>query len=170
MAASERRPKKGGILEKVSKIGQVGIAMRRRVLIVDDSILMRRIVAQALANDEWEVAGEACNGIEAAEKYEKLRPDAVTLDITMPGCSGLQAVQMIMAIDPKAKVVVVSALNQTKLVAEAIRGGAQGFVAKPFLPEHLRDALREIVEEPTSASHLPLEAPLSVCSLPLGKS
>jgi two-component system, chemotaxis family, chemotaxis protein CheY len=124
--------------------------MSRRVLIVDDSILMRRLVGQALVNDGWEVVGEASNGTEAAERYRQLMPDVVTLDITMPGCSGLEAVQAIIEFDPKAKVVVVSALNQTKLISEAIRAGAQGFVAKPFLPKHLQDAVRECMVEATS--------------------
>jgi two-component system, chemotaxis family, chemotaxis protein CheY len=137
-----------GTLGRMGKRDTGEVAMRRRVLIVDDSILMRRLVTQALVDDGWEVAGEASNGIDAAEKYRQSWPDAVTLDITMPECSGLKAVQAILDIDPKAKVVVVSALNQTKLIAEAIRAGAQGFVVKPFLPEHLQEALRATMEEP----------------------
>jgi two-component system, chemotaxis family, chemotaxis protein CheY len=128
--------------------------MPQRVLIVDDSILMRRLVRQALESDGWEVAGEAGDGIEAAEKYAQVWPDAVTLDITMPGCSGVRAVEAIRKIDPKAKVVVVSALNQAKLIAQAIRAGAQGFIVKPFLPEQLQEALRVCVEEPATAMPL----------------
>jgi two-component system, chemotaxis family, chemotaxis protein CheY len=123
--------------------------MQRRVLIVDDSMLMRQMVKRALALGEWEVVGEATNGHEAIEKYQQLLPDLVTLDITMPGCDGLEALKVIMGINPQAKVVVVSALDQTKLIAAAIRAGAHGFVVKPFSPEHLRDALRLGVEEPT---------------------
>jgi two-component system, chemotaxis family, chemotaxis protein CheY len=124
--------------------------MSQRVLIVDDSILMRRVVARVLTSDGWEVVGEASNGEEAAEKYRQCWPDAVTLDITMPGCDGLHAIRKILELDPKAKVVVVSALNQARLIAEAIRAGAQDFVAKPFLPEHLQKALRTSLEEPTT--------------------
>jgi two-component system, chemotaxis family, chemotaxis protein CheY len=129
--------------------------VRPRALIVDDSLLMRRKVRDALEGDGWEVVGEAADGTEAAEKYRKVRPDAVTLDITMPGCSGLEAVGTILEIDPKAKVVVVSALNQTQLVTQAIRAGARGFVVKPFLPKHLQDALRACVEESPSPTPLP---------------
>jgi two-component system, chemotaxis family, chemotaxis protein CheY len=125
--------------------------MHQRVLIADDSLLMRRLVARALVADGWEVVGEAGNGLEAAERYRELRPDAVTLDITMPGYDGLHAVQAIMEIDPKAKIVVVSALNQAKLIAQAVRAGAQGFVQKPFQPEHLQEALRIVLEEPAEA-------------------
>jgi two-component system, chemotaxis family, chemotaxis protein CheY len=122
--------------------------MGHRVLIVDDSVLMRRLIRQALETDDWEIVGEAGNGIEAAEKYQQLRPDAVTLDITMPECNGVQAITAILAIDPNARVVVVSALNQTKLIAQAVRAGALAFVVKPFLPEHLQDALRTCMDEP----------------------
>jgi two-component system, chemotaxis family, chemotaxis protein CheY len=124
--------------------------MQRRVLIVDDSLLMRRLVRNALEPAGWAVVGEAADGFEAVEKYQQCQPDAVTLDITMPGCDGLSAVRSILEIDPKAKVVVVSALNQSKLIAQAIRDGALGYVAKPFLPEHLQEAVREVMDDPTA--------------------
>ncbi len=120
--------------------------MSRRVLVVDDSMLMRRMVKDTLLSDGWEVVGEACNGREAVEKYETLRPDAVTLDIIMPDTDGMAALQDILRIDPKAKVIVVSALSQTKLISEAIRLGAQDFVAKPFLPEQLHHTMRACLE------------------------
>jgi two-component system chemotaxis response regulator CheY len=120
--------------------------MSRRVLIVDDSALMRRMVKDTLLVDGWEIAGEACNGQDAAEQYEKLRPDVVTLDIIMPGTDGMSALQSILHGDPNAKIVVVSALSQTKLISEAIRLGAQDFVAKPFLPEQLHHTMRACLE------------------------
>lgn len=120
--------------------------MPRRVLIADDSILMRRMVKTTLVSDGWEVAAEASNGAEAVEQYQRSRPDAVTLDIIMPGCDGLSALRSILQIDPAAKVVVVSALNQTKLISQAIRAGAQDFIAKPFMPEQLQDTLRTCME------------------------
>jgi two-component system chemotaxis response regulator CheY len=124
-------------------LADCGVAMHQRVLIVDDSLLMRRLVARALVADGWEVVGEAGNGLDAAERYRELRPDAVTLDITMPGYDGLHAVQAIIEIDPKARIVVV--------IAQAVRAGAQGFVAKPFQPEHLQEAMRVLLEEPAEA-------------------
>ena len=107
--------------------------MPNRVLIVDDSMLMRKMVGDSLADDGWEVVGEASNGEQAVEEYCRLKPDAVTMDIVMPGTDGLYALEHIMLFDPDAKMVVVSALNQTKLISEAIRKGAQDFIAKPFL-------------------------------------
>jgi two-component system chemotaxis response regulator CheY len=120
--------------------------MSQRVLIVDDSMLMRKMIADTLSEDGWEIAGEAANGKQAVEHYSHLRPDAVTLDIVMPGTDGMYALEHIRQTDPQAKVVVVSALNQTKLISEAIRKGAQDFIAKPFLPEQLQDTLRSCVE------------------------
>jgi two-component system, chemotaxis family, chemotaxis protein CheY len=120
--------------------------MAHRVLIVDDSMLMRKMIADALSDDGWEVAGEAANGKQAVELYSRLHPDAVTLDIVMPGTDGMYALEHIRQNDPQAKVVVVSALNQTKLISEAIRKGAQDFIAKPFLPEQLQGTLRACLE------------------------
>ncbi len=121
--------------------------MSKRVLVTDDSMLMRKMVSETLSDDGWDVVAEAANGQEAVEKYEEFRPDAVTLDIVMPGTDGMYALQHILEIDPAAKIVVVSALNQTKLISEAIRNGAQDFIAKPFLPEQLQQTLRNCLEE-----------------------
>jgi len=111
--------------------------MSKRVLIADDSVLIRRMIAEVLTQAGWEVVGEASNGAEAVAQYRELNPDVVTLDIVMPGTDGIYALDGILAINPNAKVIVVSALNQTKLISDAIRKGAQDFIAKPFLPEQL---------------------------------
>jgi two-component system chemotaxis response regulator CheY len=124
--------------------------MAKRVLIVDDSMLMRCMISDALAHDAWEVVGEASDGREAIELYREHRPEAVTMDIVMPDTDGLSALDEILAIDPQAKVVVVSALNQTKMISEAIRKGAQDFIAKPFLPEQLQETLASCVVEPVA--------------------
>jgi two-component system chemotaxis response regulator CheY len=125
--------------------------MSNRVLIVDDSILMRRMIADTLGDAGWQIVAEAADGREAVQRYGQLRPDAVTMDIVMPGTSGLAALEEILKIDPTAKVVVISALNQTRLISEAIRKGAQDFIAKPFLPEQLQATMANCVEEPVGA-------------------
>lgn len=122
--------------------------MSQQVLIVDDSMLMRRMVSDILSDDGWEVVAEAADGQEAIEKYEQFMPDAVTLDIVMPGTDGMYALEHILRSDSDAKVVVVSALNQTELISEAIRKGAQDFIAKPFLPEQLQQTMRSCLKEP----------------------
>ncbi len=125
--------------------------MSNHVLVVDDSMLMRKMVGESLADAGWEVVGEACDGQEAVEQYERFRPDAVTLDIVMPGTDGMYALEHILQLDPDAKVVVISALNQTKLISEAIRKGAQDFLAKPFMPEQLQHTMDCFLEESAPA-------------------
>lgn len=115
--------------------------MTKRVLIADDSMLMRRMISDSLRDSGWDVVGEASNGQEAVDGYLRYHPDAVTMDIVMPGTDGLFALESILKTDPSAKVVVVSALNQTKMISEAIRKGAQDFIAKPFLPEQLQETM-----------------------------
>lgn len=125
--------------------------MTKRAMVVDDSMLMRRMIIDSLTDSGWDVVGEACDGEHAVELYRELRPDAVTLDIVMPGIGGLGALEAIMRLDPTAKVVVISALNQTKLISEAIRKGAQDFIAKPFLPEQLQETMNSCLESPVGA-------------------
>ena len=121
--------------------------MPKTVLVVDDSMLMRRMVADTLTDAGWQVVGEAGNGQEAVERYREMRPDAVTLDIVMPEYNGMYALEEILHFDPHAKVVVVSALNQTRMISEAIRKGAQDFIAKPFLPEQLQQTMSHCAAE-----------------------
>jgi two-component system chemotaxis response regulator CheY len=126
--------------------------MSKRLLIVDDCMLMRRMIAGVLTHYGWEVVAEATDGREAVEKYMQFKPDAVTLDIVMPGLHGMSALEQILQFDPKARVVVVSALNQTKLISEAIRRGAREFVAKPFLPKQLYQTMENCMEASLESS------------------
>jgi two-component system chemotaxis response regulator CheY len=123
----------------------------KRVIVADDSMLMRRMVGDSLRDCGWDVVGEAANGQEAVDLYRERRPDAVTMDIVMPGTDGIFALETILDFDPSAIIVVVSALNQTKLISEAIRKGAQDFIAKPFLPEQLQETMNRCLEAAVTA-------------------
>src|SRR5918997_827186 len=114
-----------------------------RVLVVDDAAFMRKMVGDALAKGGHEVVGEACNGVEAVEHYQSLRPDLTTLDITMPEKDGLAALKEIISIDPNAKVIMCSALGQESKVLESIKLGAKDFVVKPFQPDRVLDAVEK---------------------------
>ncbi|MDA7950577.1 MAG: response regulator [Pirellulaceae bacterium] len=115
--------------------------MAKTVLVCDDSMLMRKMVAECLTEDGWTIVGEASDGNMAIELYKELTPDAVTMDMVMPEFDGLHGLRGIIEINPEAKVVMVSALAQTKSISEAIRSGAQDFITKPFMPEQLQQTI-----------------------------
>jgi two-component system chemotaxis response regulator CheY len=112
-----------------------------RVLVVDDAVFMRRMVSDALSQGGHEVIGEAANGAEAIERFQELRPEVTTLDITMPELDGISALKAILEIDPAARVVMCSALGQESKVLESIKAGAKDFVVKPFQKERVLDAV-----------------------------
>ncbi len=114
-----------------------------RVLVVDDAAFMRKLLTDALTNGGHEVVGEAGNGVEAVARWQELRPELTTLDITMPEKDGLAALAEIMAIDPSAKVIMCSALGQEGKVLEAVKLGAKDFVVKPFQPPRVLEAVEK---------------------------
>ena len=113
----------------------------KRVLVVDDAAFMRLSLKNMLTKNDYEVVGDAENGIKAIEMYQSLKPDVVTMDITMPEMEGIEALENILKIDPDANVVMISALGQEKKVKQAIIIGAKGFIVKPFKEDHLIKAL-----------------------------
>jgi two-component system chemotaxis response regulator CheY len=117
----------------------------KRVLIVDDAAFMRMMLKDILTKNGYEIAGEAENGRRAVELYKELRPDAVTMDITMPEMDGITAVKEIKKIDPGAKIVMCSAMGQQMMVMEAIQAGAKDFVVKPFQQERVLQALEKVL-------------------------
>jgi two-component system, chemotaxis family, chemotaxis protein CheY len=114
--------------------------MGKRVLVVDDSNLMRVMVKDALAPGGFEIVGEAKNGAEAVTKYSELKPDLVTMDITMEVKDGQEAAREILASDPNARIIMVTALGQEKMLLDCISIGVRDFVVKPFTPERIMSA------------------------------
>lgn len=110
---------------------------------VDDAAFMRMMLKDILLKGGFEIAGEATNGAEAVRLYQELKPDLVTMDITMPEVDGITAVKEIKKIDPNAKVVMVSAMGQQAMVIEAIQAGASDFIVKPFQPDRVLEALKK---------------------------
>ncbi len=117
--------------------------MGRRVLIVDDSMLMRLLVRDALTPKGFEIAGEAANGAEGVKKYNELKPDVVTMDVTMGVQDGFEAARRILASDPKARIIMVSALGQEKMLQDCIAIGVRDFVTKPFTKERIVSAVEK---------------------------
>ncbi len=118
--------------------------MAQRVLICDDAIFMRTMIADILTGAGYEVAGEADSGLQAVERYKALKPDVVTMDIVMPDMGGIDAVKAIMAVDGKARILMCSAMGQQALVVEAIQAGAKDFVVKPFQPGRVVEAVQRV--------------------------
>lgn len=118
-----------------------------RILVVDDAVFIRMTISRILKSAGHEMAGEAITGLEAIEKYAELKPDLVLLDISMPEMSGIDALAKILEMDPKAKVIICSALGQQQFVAKAIEMGAKDFIVKPFEAARFLEALDKVLKQ-----------------------
>ncbi|HON57029.1 MAG TPA: response regulator [bacterium] len=116
-----------------------------KVLIVDDAMIMRMMLREILEKHGFEIVGEAKNGFEADKMYNELKPDVVTMDISMPECNGIDALKMIKAKDPKAKIIIISALGQKDQVLEAIKSGAKDFILKPFEENNVINIIKRVI-------------------------
>jgi two-component system, chemotaxis family, chemotaxis protein CheY len=120
------------------------------ILIVDDSKFMRLTLKNLIerkSGGRHVVVGEAEDDITALQKYKELKPDLVTMDIILPSNGGLKAVTEIVQLDPAANILVVSAMGQEKIIEEAMRLGAKGFVIKPVNPDKLLASIDAIVKQ-----------------------
>jgi two-component system chemotaxis response regulator CheY len=117
----------------------------KKVLICDDSIVMRKMINDILSRNGFNVVGQAKNGVEAVELYSKLQPDLVTMDIIMPGEPGVEIVKKIVTIDSKARIMMVTGLSQKNLVLQAMENGAREFVVKPFDESALLEAAAKTI-------------------------
>jgi two-component system, chemotaxis family, chemotaxis protein CheY len=115
-----------------------------KILIVDDAEFLRVRISKMLTGDGYEVI-EAENGAQAVEKYRASHPDLVLMDITMPEMDGLTALKHIRSQDPKARVVMLTALGQESVVLEAIKSGARDFIVKPFERERVLGAINKLL-------------------------
>ena len=115
-----------------------------KILIVDDAEFLRMRISKMLIGDGYEVV-EAENGALAVEKYKEVKPDVVLMDITMPEMDGLTALKQIRALDPRARVIMLTALGQESVVLEAIKSGARDFVVKPFERERVLSAISKLL-------------------------
>ncbi|WP_202799975.1 response regulator [Schlesneria paludicola] len=110
----------------------------KRLMIVDDALIMRMKIREIATKAGWTVVAEAPNGAEAVRLFDEHHPDMVTLDMVMPEMDGLSALKAIRSSHPAANVVMVSAVNQKEKLRECITAGAVDFIVKPFDPEQLQ--------------------------------
>lgn len=116
-----------------------------RILIVDDSAYFRLKLKNILESSNHEVVGEAADGLKGAILYRQLQPDLVTMDISMPQVNGIEGVKTIIEKDPKAKIIMVSAMGQKFKVLDAMKYGAKHFIVKPIDPEALINIINVVM-------------------------
>ncbi|MEN1969961.1 response regulator [Lentibacillus sp. N15] len=117
-----------------------------KILVVDDAKFMRVTLGAILEKDNHVIAGEAQNGREAIDQYKELKPDIVTMDITMPVMNGIDAIKEIIKYDEQAKIVVCSAMGQQKVVVDAIEFGAKDFIVKPFEESRVLETVKRVLQ------------------------
>ena len=118
-----------------------------KLMIVDDSKLIRQKIERECDNNLFKVVATATNGAEAIVLFKESNPDVVTMDITMPKLDGIECIQGLVKINANAKILVVSALNDKATGLTALEEGAMGFLTKPFSGQSLQEALREMIED-----------------------
>lgn len=123
------------------------LARPLKLLIVDDSNVIRRRIERCQQIESLQVVGVAANGVEALEVFRRTDPDVVTMDITMPQMDGIECVERLVAIKPGVLILIVSALADKATAVEAMEKGANGFLAKPFSDRQLNEALDELIAD-----------------------
>ena len=116
-----------------------------RLLIVDDSNIVRRRIERSQQFDELEVVGAAANGVEALDLFKRTDPDLVTMDLTMPQMDGIECIEKIVQLKPEVRILVISALADKATAVDAMEKGANGFLNKPFTDRQLNEALAELL-------------------------
>jgi two-component system chemotaxis response regulator CheY len=116
-----------------------------KLLIVDDSNIMRRRIERSQQFEALEVVGSAGNGVDALEIFKKTDPDVVTMDLTMPRMDGIECIGKIVALKPAVRILVISALADKATAVEAMEKGANGFLNKPFTDRQLNEAIAELM-------------------------
>jgi len=116
-----------------------------KLLIVDDSMVMRRSVARSFHSSDFEEIRTASDGLNAIDQFKSFLPDVVTLDLTMPHLGGIEALEEMLKIKPDTKIMIVSALSDDATAIEALKKGAEQFICKPFTTEELNQALYEML-------------------------
>lgn len=118
-----------------------------KLMIVDDSNIMRRRIERSQQSEELELIGTAGNGVEAIELFRKMDPDVVTMDLTMPQMDGIECIAKLVELKPAIRILVISALADKATAVEAMEKGANGFLNKPFTDRQLNEAIADLIRE-----------------------
>ncbi len=125
--------------------------MAKTILVVDDALFMRKMLRDILTQAGYEVVGEGEDGEDGEDgykKYKELKPDLVTMDITMPNISGLEGAKKIVSEFPEANILMCSAMGQESMVVESVVSGAKGFIVKPFKADKVIDSVQKLIGTP----------------------
>lgn len=117
-----------------------------KLMIVDDSAIIRKSIQRYLKDYNLEVVGEAGDGKAALELFKTARPEIITMDLTMPEMDGMTCLEEIIKIDDSVKIIVITALRDELTALQALQKGAKSFVSKPFTPESLGKAFKQVLE------------------------
>ena len=121
------------------------VGIMKKVLIVDDSTVIRKALVKFLENYSVNIIGTASNGTDALQMFSKYKPDIVTLDITMPGFDGFHVLDKMRKIDDSVKIIVITALADKATGLKALKKGAKSYLTKPFGPDKLKDAFDRLI-------------------------
>ncbi len=139
-------------MEKFAPVKRSGDGQPVRYLIVDDSVFARKNLAQMVESFGGQVAGEAADGVSAISEYDRLTPDIVLMDITMPQMEGIEAAEQIVRKHPGARIVMVSSVGYQENIVAALQRGARHFVQKPVKPEVLYEVIKYVMRDEQAAS------------------
>ncbi|MGN1125069.1 MAG: response regulator [Candidatus Gastranaerophilaceae bacterium] len=120
--------------------------MGKTVLVIDDSPFVFKAVTKALTGSDYEVVGNALDGQMGIDKYVQLKPDVITLDVTMPIMDGLETAQNLFKINPDVRIIMLSAMGDETLLNQAREIGIKHFLTKPFKPDALISKLNEVLQ------------------------
>ncbi|MDO4426777.1 MAG: response regulator [Moraxella sp.] len=120
--------------------------MTYKLMIVDDSNIIRNRIERSFQNSEVEIVAVASDGVEALKKFAECKPEFITMDLTMPNMDGLECIRNIVAQGTGVNILVVSALADKTTALQALQYGARGFICKPFSEEELKQALQRLID------------------------
>ena len=139
-------------MEKFAPVKRSVDGQPLRYLIVDDSVFARKNLAQMVESFGGQVAGEASDGVTAISEYDRLTPDIVLMDITMPRMEGIESAEKIVRNHPEARIVMVSSVGYQENIVAALQRGARHFVQKPVKPEVLYEVIKYVMRDEPAAS------------------
>ena len=119
---------------------------KQKILIIDDSSPIRKSLREILIKNEYDVIGEAGNGIEGIKQYQTLSPDVVMLDIIMPQLGGIETLRMLRSFNKEVKIVMVSAMDSMDRVKECLKAGANHYILKPFDEEKVIETINKVID------------------------